>query len=441
MIGALLRIFWIHLRRDRVVWVLTFIVPIAFFSIFALIFSGQGRSSTPRVRTAVVDEDGSPFAKKLVETLAKDKGLRVVLHREPQPGEEGAPAAPLTRAEAEALVREGKVAAAVILPEGLGRAFPSFAGERPTIELLADTADPVAPQMLSGMLQGLAMIAAPDAMMRGGLEQLQKWGGPLTPEQQQAIEAAERILGRPQQEKEADAKEPGAEGPGRKESATSPGAGLLSVKVVDVLGEKKANPVVAFYAAATAVMFLLFTCANGAGGSLIEEVENGTLDRLLSSNLTIGGLLLGKWLSFVLLGLVQVSVMFLWGWAVFGLELFSHLPGFLIMTLVTAAATAGFGLLLGTACRTRGQLVGLSTTLILLMSAVGGSMFPRFMMSDTLKTAGLFTFNAWALDGYQKVFWYDAPVWELWPQVLVLTALATVFMAAAWWMAKRWETV
>ena len=31
------------------------------------------------------------------------------------------------------------------------------------------------------------------------------------------------------------------------------------------------------------------------------------------------------------------------------------------------------------------------------------------------------TFNAWALDGYLKVFWRNAPVWQLWPQVLVLS--------------------
>ena len=75
------------------------------------------------------------------------------------------------------------------------------------------------------------------------------------------------------------------------------------------------------------------------------------------------------------------------------------------------------------------------------MSAVGGSMFPRFAMSEGLQTAGLFTFNAWALDGYQKVFWRDAPVWELWPQLLVLASLTVVFLVAARSLARRWEMV
>jgi ABC-2 type transport system permease protein len=426
MIATILRIFWIQLRRDRVVWLLTFVVPVAFFSIFAIIFSGPGRGNTPTVRVAVVDEDESDFSKKLVMTLEKDKSLRVTTRLEPKEGDADQVGALLTRQDGEALVRDGKVAAAIILPKGLGQSFPSFSGDRPTIELLADTSDPVAPQMLSGMLQGQAMTAAPDAMLKGGVGQLSKWGGPLTPEQQKAVEQAEQFLKRP------------APDNGQNEGASA--SGLLDVKVVDVLGQDKANPVVAFYAAATAVMFLLFSCANGAGGSLIEEVENGTLDRLLSSSLTMTQLLAGKWVSFILLGVMQVSVMFLWGWMVFRLELWSHLPGFLVMTVVTAAAAAAFGIMLGTLCRTRGQLAGLSTTVILLMSAVGGSMFPRFAMSEGLQRVGLLTFNAWALDGYQKVFWRDAPVWELWPQLLVLAGLTVAFLVVARLVARRWET-
>src|SRR5207302_2615626 len=152
-------------------------------------------------------------------------------------------------------------------------------------------------------------------------------------------------------------------------------------------------------------------------------------------------LLVGKWISFVVLGVMQVSVMFLWGWLVFQVELWSHLTGFLVMTVVTAAAAAAFGIMLGTLCRTRGQLAGVSTTVILMMSAVGGSMFPRFAMSEGLQKAGLFTFNAWALDGYQKVFWRNAPVWELWPQLLVLAGLTVIFLVSARLLARRRERV
>ena len=101
------------------------------------------------------------------------------------------------------------------------------------------------------------------------------------------------------------------------------------------------------------------------------------------------------------------------------------------MTIVTAGAAAALGLVLATLARSRGQLSGFSTILILTMSALGGSMFPRFLMSETMQKIGLVTFNAWALDGYLKVFWRDAPVWQLWPQLAVLVALTAAFLGMA----------
>ena len=186
-------------------------------------------------------------------------------------------------------------------------------------------------------------------------------------------------------------------------------------------------------------MFLLFS-VSGASGSLLDEVDTGTLDRVLSTRLGMSGLLTAKWLFLTLMGIAQLTVMFTWGRIAFGLDLERHLPGFFVMTAFTAAAAAGFGLLLATVARTRAQLSGMSTIIILTMSALGGSMFPRFLMSETMQRFGLLTFNAWALDGYLKVFWRNAPIWALWPQVLVLTGLTFVFMATARLFARRWES-
>jgi ABC-2 type transport system permease protein len=186
-------------------------------------------------------------------------------------------------------------------------------------------------------------------------------------------------------------------------------------------------------------MFLLFSAVGGAGGALLEEAESGTLERLLSTNLGMSGLLAGKWVLLAIIGIAQLCVMFLWGNLVFKLPLFSHLPGFFVMTVATAGAAAALGLVLATLARTRAQLSGFSTILILTMSALGGSMFPRFLMSETMQKMGLVTFNAWALDGYLKVFWRNAPVWQLWPQVAVLAGLTIVFLSLARVLARRWE--
>jgi len=422
---TLIRIGWLNLKRDRVVQMLTFLVPVVFFSIFASVFSNQ-RDTTSRIRVAVADEDRTDFSKKLVKALQEEGGLRVRTTADA----EGTGAA-LDRAAAEALVRAGTVPVAIVLPKGMTehrKLWSERDAQAPKVQLLADVSDPVAPQVVQGLLQKVSFTAAPEAMATEGVRMFEQFSGPLTPAQRQSMD--QWLSSTATEQKSND----GA------------GAGAMSefglpMEVVNVMQPSQGDTAtVSFYAAGIGVMFLLFSCA-GAGGTLLEEEESGTLGRLVGSRIGMNGVLMGKWLFLAMMGALQLTVMFTWGALLFGLPLASHLPGFAVMTAITSAAAAAFGLLLATFSRTRAQLSGLSTIVILTMSALGGSMFPRFMMSDTMQQMGLVTFNAWALDGYIKVFWREASVVALWPQVLVLAALTVVFLGIARVMARRWETV
>jgi ABC-2 type transport system permease protein len=419
MITTLLRISWTNLKRDRVAQALTFLLPVLFFSIFASVFGSQGRDATSRVRIAVVDEDASDLSRRIVQGLKEEKALAVRATADAE-----GKGAPLDRASAERLVQNGDVPVAVVLPKGLGATAAAFgqAPGGPHIQLLADVSDPIAPQMVGGLLQKVSMTAAPDLMMQGGITQFEKYAGALTANQRTAVNTWLPQLK-----------------PGGAAAGSDAGGGFgIGIDTVDVMRKGKSDSLVSFYAAGVGVMFLLFS-VSGASGTLLDEVDSGTLDRVLSTRVGMGGLLVGKWLFLTLMGLAQLTVMFLWGRLAFGLDLFHHLPGFFVMTAFTAAAAAGFGLMLATLARTRAQLSGMSTIIILTMSSLGGSMFPRFLMSETMQKLGLLTFNAWALDGYLKVFWRNAAIWQLWPQVLVLTVLATVFMTLARTFARRWE--
>lgn len=431
MIATVLRVQWLNLARDRAAQALTFVLPIAFFSIFALIFGSQGGGGMSRVRVVVVDEDGSDASRRLAAALAADGGLNVV--QLPGPADQ-----PPTRARAEAAVRDGKQPAVVVIPRGFGEGFGHFDGSGAAVELLVDRSNPVAGQMVAGLLQRAAMTAAPDLMLQRGLDAFEKHAGGLTSAQRVAVDSFLPHL------RAASQPAPASAPTGAAGAAAGFGTPVL-VRIVDVVGqtrEQKSKPIIAFYAAGTAVMFLLFS-ATGAGSSLLEEQESGTLERLLSTRLGMTRLLAGKWIFITILGVAQITLMFVWGALVFGLDLFTpqHLAGFAVMTVATAMAASSFGLILATACRSRAQLGGLSTIVILMMSALGGSMFPRFLMSETLQKVGYVTFNAWALDGYQKVFWYDKGLLDLWPQLGVLLALAVVFMIVARGLARRWETV
>ncbi|OUW85018.1 MAG: ABC transporter permease [Saprospirales bacterium TMED214] len=396
MILNVLQISCRRLLHNRVELLLTFLVPIAFFSIFAIIFGGGlGRGTTPRIKVVAVDEIQSAVSSQVMSALAEQESLRFV--REMGADE-------LKRDEAMELVRSGSATMAIILREDR---------EQLAAELMADASDQVAAQVVSAVVNRSIMLSEAEYQVS------QLAGSEQDEDGNQLADDA--------------ASDPNNELFGIEESLQR------KVQIIDVMGEGKANPVVSMYASGIAVMFLLFG-ATGGGGALLEERENQTLDRLLSTQMSMDQLLLGKWFYMSSIGVLQVGVMFVWAQLVFDVDLIGHLDGFLMMTVVTALAASAFGLFLATLCKSRGQLNGLSVILILTMSALGGSMVPRYLMSEELQQYGLWTFNAWALDGYTKVFWRELPVDALAPQLGVLLMSGVVFLLAARVLAVRWET-
>jgi len=422
MISSIVRTAVASLRRDRAALALSFILPVVFFSIFAVIFGGRGGVS-PKVKLSVVDEDHSRASESIVKGLRGESSLAV---RTRPAAVKGAEQPEYTAAGAEAAVKGGDVPVAVIIPKGFGENPISFgprAAGAPTIQLLKDPSDMIASEMVTGLLQKVGMTSMPDVMAEQGTKSLEQYAGALTKEQRERLDEGLRYL---RENPDAAAGVMGANG-----------GQIVPVTARAVVGENHAD-MISFYAAAIGVMFLLFT-TSGAAGALLEEAESGTLDRVLSSRVTMTSLMLGKMAFNSLLAFTQLVVMFLWGWAVFKLDFWAHIPGFVVMGVCTAVAVAAFGMLLASACTTRAQLGALSTLIILIMSSIGGSMFPRFLMPEAMQKAGLLTINAWAIDGFTKIFWREEPVSHLWPQVAVLLGIAVVLFAVARRVARRWE--
>lgn len=388
MLLQVIRIGLQRLWHGKLELLLTFVVPIVFFTIFALIFDKSvGSGQTKPIRITAVNLDGGELSTQLIDRLNESE-----LTRYEAIDETNGNALPLQSLdEAHERVLRGSVVLGIVIPEDWQTS--TLRGESSPFQILADTSDPIAPKLIQALLQ----------QTTGELLAAQRVPAGVAPAEQSQTSAAQPI------------------------------------NIIDLLSEDKTNPVVSMYAAGIAVMFLLFS-VTGAGGSLLEEEENQTLERLLCSRLGMTQLLLGKWLFLVIIGVAQVTVMFIWAQLVFGVDLLNHLPGFAMMTLVTSAAASSLALVLAAACRTRAQLNAVSVILILTMSALGGSMVPRYVMSDTMQQFGRITFNAWAIDGYNKLFWRDLPVTQLGPELLVLGASAIVLLLVARVLAMRWET-
>jgi ABC-2 type transport system permease protein len=429
MILPIIRTAIASLRRDRAALALAFVLPVSFFTIFAVIFGGM-HDTTPKITVILVDQDQSSASQQLMHALQQEGSLVIRTHLESK----DKPAQPdYTAATAEAAVKAGDAPIALIIPKGFGQNPISFGPSRDNssaIQLLNDSSDMIAPQMVSGLLQKAAMTSMPSAMADQGVKYTEEYLGELTPDQRKKAESNIAQLRKLEKD--------GTINSAASSSGSSGFDGIIPVHARAVVGQNKKSPMVSFYAAAIGVMFLLFT-ASGSAGALLDEAESGTLDRVLSSRITMTSLLAGKLTYNTLLAFTQLTVMFLWAWAVFHLDFFSHIPGFVVMGLSTAVAVAAFGLLLASFCHTRAQLGALSTLLVLIMSSIGGSMFPRYLMPEAMQKAGLLTINAWAIDGFTKVFWRDQPVTALWPQVTVLLTVGIVLFVVARRVARRWE--
>lgn len=177
----------------------------------------------------------------------------------------------------------------------------------------------------------------------------------------------------------------------------------------------------------------IFWIVSLLAGSVLQEKRDGTFHRLLVAPMNRAVMLAGKLLPYYIINLIQLVIMLGASSLLFGMSL-GHSPAGLVVVSLAAAATAtGLGMLVSALARTEAQVGGLTVLLLLTMSALGGCFVPCFMMPDWLKTIGLITPYAWALDAYQDLLVRGYGLQEILPKVGALVAFAGVFFGIGVW--------
>lgn len=412
MSGAVFRAMLLGLVRDRGALAMSFVLPAAVFLIFAAVFAGATGEQL-RIDVAIADEDGGETSSRLVAALARDPALRRV-------GGTG-----LSGDDVREMVRRGTADVGLIVREdamleSLGGFGP------PPLVIVSDPARGIAVFMLSGQVQKAYFDALPDIALGGVVELLEDEFLELDDRQRRDVDAGLDDLKR-------DALEATERG-----GVTGWGFQDLFARE-DVAGRTASTNHVAYYAGAVAVLFLLFSAVHGAI-TLLEEQDSGVLDRILAGPGDMRVLVRGKFVFLVVQGFVQMTVIFALAWLVYGVDLPGHLPAWTVTTLAVAAMAAGVALAVATACRTRRQAQTLSNVAILVLAALGGSMVPRFLMPDVLRTLGWITPNTWAVEAYTAIFWTGEPIGALvlpWAMLFGSAALGVILASR---LARRMET-
>jgi len=190
--------------------------------------------------------------------------------------------------------------------------------------------------------------------------------------------------------------------------------------------------------AGTSIMMLLFSVA-GIGGSLLDEKQEGILKKLLCSPMPPNYILFGKLLFANIISIIQLIIMFVYAWLIFGLDIMHHLPSLVLMIFTIAFACSGFGIILASFAKTRQQVQGLSTIIVLVMSSIGGSMIPIFVMPEILQKIAFYSVNYWGIQGIYDIFWKLVPFTDITflSRVFVLIIIGTLLNFIALQMFKK----
>jgi ABC-2 type transport system permease protein len=296
------------------------------------------------------------------------------------------------------------------------RAEPASIGS--PLVIFSDPARAVASPLTEARIRDVLPKVAPDVMLTRTLRQLTPAIGELTSEQKDNVAtASDQALKDPKSVPKSDQ--------------------LFEHR--DVGGARHGGASVVYYAGAVMVLFSLFAAMHGAL-TLVDERRAGIADRILASRHGIGPVITGKMLFLIAQGAAQAAVIFITAQIVYSVSVVDHFALWLVTTLAAATAAGGIALGIVALCRTREQAQMLSTFIILVLAAIGGSMVPRFLMPPWLQAVGWWTPHAWVIEAYQDLLWRDAGAGELYKAWIVLALIGGAGFALAQAAARRIRT-
>jgi ABC-2 type transport system permease protein len=411
MLRHIIAITWKDLKilvRNRGALAVLFAMPVGFVLVMTTALGGLFSRGESAISMLVVNEDKGYLSTQIIEGLKAAEGFKVETEWEGQP---------LTTAKAEELIISRKRQLAVILPTDfsrniLGSTVPSqnLQPQATTIQLMVDPA--LSPQFtgpIVGTLQGLLL----QTMTPVGIERLLDQTAAGMPQgQRQAIveQARQKMLNGVSIEQ-----------------ITPPG---MSVRQTPNTTQQN----VPSYA-----LFGVFFICQVIGLSFIREKQDGTFRRLLVAPLSKSALLIGKLLPYYLVNLIQIVLIFaagIWIVPLMGnpaLNLGAHPEALVVVSLATAAAASGLGLLVAALVKTPEATGGLGALIAVMMAAIGGCFVPAFVMPNFMQTLSKIVPHAWALQGYQDVLIRGYGIGQVMPEVGVLLIFAAVFFGFALW--------
>jgi len=436
--------------RNKAAVIITFLVPIVLIALFGFVFGLYGGVDPgPKgIPLAVVNLSPEPSAAELVDSLKLEKAFHIITTIENADGSKRS----LTEADVRAGLHNNWYRFALILPADMvpDNDFGIH------LKFLSDPRNEIETQTVNGILQKTIFSRVPQLLGQSLQHHSKRFLGDARYEKFNHTIAdtvaatyggdAEQIyqrmitgdLGFSALTRSNTDKSPTADNSGDKQSsdATDIFSRIVRIDTEQVVGKKVSNPNASRLVGGYAIMFLLMALS-GSATSLFEEKRSGIYLRILSAPVRLSQILWGRFLFGVVLGTLQLSVLFLTGKILFHIDLFSHAVPLLALIISAAAACTAFGMLLAAVSSSPEMANGLSTLIVLVMSAIGGSWFPISMLPVFIQHFSKLTIVYWSVEGFSSVLWAGKSFVEILPTLGILTGTTAGVMALAIWCFKR----
>jgi ABC-2 type transport system permease protein len=173
--------------------------------------------------------------------------------------------------------------------------------------------------------------------------------------------------------------------------------------------------------------------------NLLRDRSRGIWKRFRAAPLSRITLLSARIASGTLICLLIAAAVMLFGILVYGIRIYGSIPGFLLITFMTALMSATFGLLIATIGKTEQQSRGFAILGVLIIVMLSGAWFPSFMMPKIVQQFGMILPSRWSIDGLDSMTWRGGAFTDALTPSLALLIFSAVFVTIA--LAKfRWET-
>jgi ABC-2 type transport system permease protein len=148
-------------------------------------------------------------------------------------------------------------------------------------------------------------------------------------------------------------------------------------------------------------MFVLFALTLNAR-AIVEERKKGTLERLMTTRLTVGELFMGKFVASILRGFIQILILLILAYIVFRVFTpLSFLESLLIAIIFSSAASA-LGLVIAVIVRTEDAATWIGVFFTMVMTMLSGTFF-AIQKGSIWETLSKISINTFANDAFRTI--------------------------------------